>query len=405
MRQLRVFAFLLCASTTFAQAETLQLAGQQHWLAIASDKDKDVAIGIARRQYSLRDSVRVVFSKNGYFAVVAGPYQANSIQELKKNDTKNSFDELPKDALLSYGSNYTETIWQPPSKSGSDQVSYTLNKAAQFSSGTLSVTVKAEKLGADTGYTSVNGNDAQGPFHFDLGKDLPTDEMMSVDALMSDSFNHAAVVRLLPVAETPQVIITNFTGGAHCCTQTTILTRAPRSESWAAITAATLDGDGYWFEDVNGDGGQELLSVDNAFLYAFDSYAGSFAPLKIGRLSGGSIEDISEDPSMRSRLVQDLAGMEFSAKLNPELWKSNGFLAGWVASKIRLGQGEEAWKKFMANYEKKSDFGPQSCTTGQKIGDCPADKTMPIPIPKALAQFLRDNGYGPLPKAAEAKLE
>ena len=42
MRKFSVFAFLMLASTTFAQAETLQLSGQQHWLAIASDKDKDV---------------------------------------------------------------------------------------------------------------------------------------------------------------------------------------------------------------------------------------------------------------------------------------------------------------------------------------------------------------------------
>ena len=404
MRHFSGFAILLLASTSVAQAETLQLSGQQHWLAIASDKDKDVAIGIARHQYGLRDYVRVVSSKNDYFAVIAGPYPANSIQALKKNDKDNSFDELPKDALVSYGGNYVETIWQPQPKLESDRISYTLNKAAQFSAGTLSITVKVEKLSADTGYTSVDGKDAQGPFHFDLGKDLLTEQMTSADALMSDTYNHVAVVRLLPVADTPQVIITNFTGGAHCCTQTTILTRAPRSESWEAITAAKLDGDGYWFEDVDGDGGQELMSIDNAFLCAFDSYAGSFAPLKIGRLSGGSIEDISEDPSMRSRLVQDLAGIEFSAKLNPELWKSNGFLAGWVASKIRLGQGEEAWKKFMANYDKKSDFGPQTCTTGQKIKDCPADNTIPIAIPKALAQFLRDNSYGPLPKAAEAEI-
>ena len=405
MRSITISALLLLAATNIAQAETLQLTGQKHWLAIASVKDKEVAIGIARQQYILRDNLRVVTSKSGYFAVIAGPYQARSIQELKKNDKTNSFNELPRDAFLSYGSTYVQTIWRPQPKSEFDRVSYSLKKPAQFSAGALSVTVKAEKLGADTGYTRVEGNDQQGPFHFDIGKHASEDEILNIQSLISDSYNHVSVTRLLADTETPQVIITNFTGGAHCCTQTTILTRAPRSEAWAAITAATLDGDGYWFEDLNGDGGQELLSVDNAFLYAFDSYAGSFAPLKISRLSGGSIEDISEEPTMRSRLVQDLAGMEFAAKLNPELWKSNGFLAGWVASKIRLGQGEQGWKKFLDNYEKKSDFGPQTCTTGQKIDDCPADKTKPIPIPKALAQFLRDNGYSPLPKAAEAEIQ
>ncbi|MEO9169168.1 MAG: hypothetical protein ABI230_12270, partial [Aestuariivirga sp.] len=358
MRLISILAYFFLGTISAAHADNLQLFGAQHWLAIASDKDKDVAIGIARQQYGLRDRVRVVASKSGYYAVIAGPYEGYSIQDISKNDKNISVEELPKDALLSYGANYTETIWQPQPQSAYAKLAYTLDKSAQFSAGKLSVTVKGVKLDADTGYTQVDGTGAQGSFHFDLGKDAPADQMMSADSLTSEDFNHAAVVRLLPGAVTPQVVITNFTGGAHCCTDTTILARPPGSEAWLAIKGATLDGDGgYWFEDVTDTGTQELMSVDNAFLYAFDSYAGSFAPLHISKLSGGAIEDISQDPSMRPRLVQDLAGMEFSAKVHPELWQSNGFLVAWVASKIRLGQGDAAWAKFMANYDRASTFG------------------------------------------------
>jgi serine protease Do len=95
--------------------------------------------------------------------------------------------------------------------------------------------------------------------------------------------------------------------------------------------------------------------------------------------------------------------MEFSAKINPDLWKSNGFLVAWVASKIRLGDGDEAWAKFMASYDKNSDFGPQICTTGQKVDDCPAGKLKAQPIPEGFAEFLEANGYYPLPRDA-AKL-
>lgn len=227
MRYLSILASLLFAPITAAQAESLQLSGAKHWLAIASDKDKDAAIGIARHQYALADAVRVVASKSGYYGVIAGSYEAASIQDLKKNDKNNSFDELPKDALLSYGGNYTETVWHLQPKSESAGVSYILNKIAQFSAGTLMVTVKGETLGADTAYTSVDGKDSQGPFHFDLGKDVAAEEMMS-DQILED-YNHAAVVHLLPAAETPQVIIRNFTGGAHCCTETAILT-PPRDQ-------------------------------------------------------------------------------------------------------------------------------------------------------------------------------
>ena len=113
---------------------------------------------------------------------------------------------------------------------------------------------------------------------------------------------------------------------------------------------------------------------------------------------------MSETPDMHSRIVQDLAGIEFEAKVRPDVWKENGFLAGWVAAKIRLGQGIDAWNTVVQNIDKNSDFGPQQCTTGQKIDDCPADKTKPVPILKALASFLKENGYAPLPDAAEALL-
>ncbi len=84
MRLLSVFVFSAVAATTRVQAETLQLSGQQHWLALASDRNKDVAIGIARRQYNLQDSIRVVSSQNGYFAVIARPYQAFQSKNCEK---------------------------------------------------------------------------------------------------------------------------------------------------------------------------------------------------------------------------------------------------------------------------------------------------------------------------------
>jgi hypothetical protein len=56
-------------------------------------------------------------------------------------------------------------------------------------------------------------------------------------------------------------------------------------------------------------------------------------------------------------------------------------------------------------YEKQSDFGPQECATGQKVEDCKAEDLRAIPFPKALAEFLRERDYGPLPEAAQALLK
>ncbi len=390
---------LAMLSVGSAQAGDLQLSGKKHWLAVASSKDQDVAIGIGRQMGNIGDKVQVVSSVSGFYGVILGPYEASSIEELKKQGA-GKFDELPKDALLSQGSNYKDVVWTyAPVSMG--LVGFTLDKAAEFSGDGLQVKVTGEKLGADAAYTKIVGTDKSGGnFSFDIGKDVPTENQATADSYSQEDYHQAGIVKLTKSGD-PQVIVTEFSGGAHCCTATWILSKPSGAAAWSLINGETLDGGGYWVEDIQGDGTLELMSVDNSFLYAFDSYAGSFAPIKIWQLVDGKIEDVTLHPEFKSRLAQDLAGMEFSAKNNPDLWKSNGFLVGWLASKIRLGQGDEAWAKFMANYDKKSDFGPQICTTGQKTEDCPADKLKAQPIPEAVANFLGGKDYYPLPKAAQ----
>jgi serine protease Do len=390
------FAFL-----GVAQAETLALTGKMRWLALASSKDKDVAIGIARRSTFMANTVKVVSSKSGYYGIIIGPYAANSIQEVKKQDMEGRLGDLPKDALLSKGDNYLDTVWQAKD-GGIGAAAYTIDKAAEFSSGPLSVKIQGQKLGIDGAYTKIEGKDAVGTFTFDIGNDLPPEDMATVEEFSGLEYNKAAVAKLMSYSPSQQVIITNYTGGAHCCTNTWILSRDSDHAAWSKTKVETLDGDGYWYEDVDGDGALEMLSVDNRFLYAFDSYAGSVAPIKIAKFLNGKIEDVSETSAMHGRLVQDLAGIEFEANKSSESWKENGFLAGWLASKIRLGEGDAAWKKVVANINLKSDFGPQECTSGQTIGDCPVEKLKTIPVLKALASFLKENGYAPLPAAAEA---
>lgn len=403
-KYLSVFvSFGLIAVLGGAQADTLLQQGNKRWLALASTKDKDQAIGIARASSYMADHVKVVSSKSGFYAIILGPYAATSIQAMKKADVNNRLGDIPADALLSRGDNYIETIWEAKA-AGIGPVAYSIKKSAEFSSGNLSVTVKGQKLGSDKAYTIVDGRDGAGTFHFDIEKDLPQDDLATAEEFMGLLYHQAALAKLVPDAPNKQVVVTSFTGGAHCCTKTWILSRDSEQAAWSKTEGAVLDSDGYWYEDVDGDGTLEMLSSDNSFLYAFDSYAGSVAPVKIAKFQNGKIEDVSEGPDMHSRLVQDLAGIEFQAKISPDRWKENGFLAGWVAAKIRLGQGIDAWDTVVQNIDKNSDFGPQECTTGQKIDECPDGKSKPIPILKALASFLKENGYAPLPDAAEALL-
>jgi serine protease Do len=359
------------------------------WLAVISTKDIDVAIGVARR---LGEGAQVVSSRSGYYAVIKGPYAASTVEQVKKIDP--NLYAVPTDALLSDGSRYIELVWSAPS-SAPTLVDYLPDQPLQLSTGDVTVDIKMEKLNEDFYSTVVSGTEKNGPsFSFTVGKD---GEFVTFGS-------SAAFLKLDASNDVPQLVFTRNAGGAHCCTNTWITLKSNGSAGWTLLDQGKLDGGGYWFEDVDGDGGQELLSVDNSFLYAFDSYAGSFAPLKISKLRFGKVDDVSDEPAMRRRLKQDLAGMEYEAKLDSSLWKSNGFLAGWVAAKMRLGQGEDSWQTVEQNINKLSDFGPQECTTAQSFEDCPIEKLKTIPVLKALASFLKEGGYGPLPEKAEALL-
>jgi serine protease Do len=393
---MRNFLFVVLSSSTIlscgwaAQAQNLKLKGNQHWLAVASTKDLNTAIGIARQYPS--NASQVVSSESGYYAIVLGPYKGANLIAVKKSDE--NFPEVPGDALLSDGSRYTGVVWKASADAPS-LATYEIDKPVELSSGDVTVSVALEKIDDDKFSTIVSGGEKTGPsFRFTAA---PEGEY-------TDLGSQAGFMKLDAKASLPQIVLTRFSGGAHCCTNTWIVQKPEGGAGWSMIDAGKLDGGGYNFEDVDGDGGQELISIDNRFLYAFDSYAGSFAPIMISKLRDGRIADVNDEPAMQSRLKQDLAGMEFQAKINPDLWKSNGYLAGWVASKMRLGQGDEAWSTVARNFDLNSGFGPQECTTGQTMEDCPVEKLVAIPVLKALADFLKENGYGPLPDAAEKLL-
>ncbi len=206
----------------------------------------------------------------------------------------------------------------------------------------------------------------------------------------------AAVVRLDLGTPVPQVVMTAFTLGAHCCTITRIAT-VTGSGDWRVLDAGQLDGDGYQFVDIDNGGAKELVSYDNSFLYAFESYAGSYAPSRITKLTGSDLNDVTMEPKYRPFLRRKLQAMEADAKKNPDLWHSNGFLGGWVAAKSLVGEVDEAWKRMLASYDRNSDWSLEECTTGQELDQCPKDKVRQQTFPEALKKLLESNDY-PLPR-------
>lgn len=362
-----------------AAAEDLALKDGRHWITVASARDRDEAIGIARL-YGKEG--RVVSSTTGWYGVVLGPVKDKTLAAFVK--AWQGWPEIPRDAVFSNGARFTGTVWQPAERVP-QSVEVTADRPATVESDGLRVTATLKKDGDDNQTVTVAGaRDGASLFSFETAKDFYTDGATLLLAPLD------------PGSAAAEAMVTQFTGGAHCCVASWFASETAPGD-WQLLDSELLDGGGYWLEDVDGDGAYELMSVDNAFLYAFDSYAGSFAPIVASQLRGEEIAPMEKSDAWRARIAQELAGMDFQSKLQPDLWRSNGFLAAWVAVKIELGQGEEAWARMLKSYDRNSDFGPQLCTSGETVENCPVDNLRSVPFPQALADFLRSNGYTPVP--------
>jgi hypothetical protein len=267
-------------------------------------------------------------------------------------------------------------------------IKYDGQHAATLRHGDLSVTIDSER-GDDA--------DSRVPVFTGRWRDQIVFSFRIEEAEAERPAAEAQVMRLDLKTPMPQVVMTAFTGGAHCCTVTRIATmRMP--DEWRVLDAGELDGEGYRFVDVDNDGAKELISFDNAFLYAFESYASSFAPTRIAKLAGSDISDVTTEPKYRVFLRRKVQDMEAEARKDPDLWHSNGFLGGWVGAKSLVGEVEDAWRRMLASYDRKSDWSLEECTTGEPLDRCPKDKVRQQSFPEALKKLLAENEY-PVPKS------
>ncbi|WP_264715185.1 peptidoglycan-binding domain-containing protein [Limobrevibacterium gyesilva] len=208
-----------------------------------------------------------------------------------------------------------------------------------------------------------------------------------------------AIRRLDPSTSQPQVVVTTYSGGAHCCTLTAAITQQADG-SWLPIVVGQEDGDfGYEYLDPVGDGYSVLVSTDGSFNYHFSSYAGSFPPNRIERLAGSAIEDVTRDPRYRPLLRERLRKMEQDYGVGPRN-EPNGFLAGWVAQKALVGELDSAWRAMLGGYVAYPEmFSITICAIDKRVWPktgypmCPRDQELRVPFPEALALFLVDGNY------------
>lgn len=200
----------------------------------------------------------------------------------------------------------------------------------------------------------------------------------------------ASIAEIDPGNAYPEVYFSSYTGGAHCCNS--IVVAEELNGKWVGIPIGEFDGDGDYLEDADDDGLAEIVTVDNRFLYAFDCYACSAAPLQITTVRGGKVYDVSADPRYVPAHRKWLGQIE--SFVDPDQrWTSPGYLAGWVAAKIRVGEGADAWQQLSSNWDAAADSGEEVCLTGEYLEDCPAKSRAVLKFPERLRLFLEQTGY------------
>ena len=201
----------------------------------------------------------------------------------------------------------------------------------------------------------------------------------------------AEIVEMDSSNQTPEVVFSSYSGGAHCCTRV-IVAAADKRGKWHATTVGDWDGGGDYIEDADGDGVAELVVIDNAFLYAFDCYACSAAPLKVLALKNGKPVNVTRESRFLKKHKEWLKAMEsWGSDRNGEF--APGFFAGWVAQKVLLGEGRSAWETMLRAYKGSEDLGHDICKDGRSLSDCGDKDRVTVPFPKALTAFLETHGY------------
>ena len=197
------------------------------------------------------------------------------------------------------------------------------------------------------------------------------------------------IAELDPANPHPEIVVSFYTGGAHCCSETSVILSNADASSWSTLDVGEFDGGPMLTVDIDNDGRYEFEVRDNAFLYTFACYACSETPLQVLAIENGALKDVSSEPRFRKAHEAWLKNMIGNVPEDDV----NGFLAGYVGEKSLLGESKEAWDLMLAHYDKSSNWGLEACSQEpDDDGECPG-QMVTLTFPEALERMLKESGY------------
>lgn len=202
------------------------------------------------------------------------------------------------------------------------------------------------------------------------GHVMPWPIVTSADASQDQALCIARVVS----SSTPVVLIGFDSGGVHCCDALRAIAVTPTAAEEAVDLEAGNPG-----VELKEVGGQVLIVTgDNAFAYAFSSYAGSGMPIAIYGFDNNRFLNITKEyPS----LIEADASKWWNGWSAPQNDQGGlGLLAAWAADQCNLGECSQAF----ATVNQLNDQGRLTGPDGWPTGSAYVSE---------LRSFLIKNGY------------
>jgi hypothetical protein len=176
------------------------------------------------------------------------------------------------------------------------------------------------------------------------------------------------------------------------CCNTVMIAEQVADGTWKAVPIGDFGDAGATLADLDGDGVAEIATVDTNFITRFDCTACSAAPRVIYTVQNGAVLDETTDSRFQAAHRSWLQAMTDTIKPDT-MWASPGFLAGWLAEKIRLGEGADGWQQLNAHWDAANDDGEAVCPNGDDPDSCDAKDQKTLKFPDRLKLFLDANGY------------
>ena len=145
---------------------------------------------------------------------------------------------------------------------------------------------------------------------------------------------HGSSVRVLPLESggEPDVVLTLYTGGAHCCTLEQVF-RFDATHGTYVKTEHDFGDPGDNIKDLDHNGRLEFVTADDAFAFAFTSFAASGLPLQILTFHAGHFTNVTRRyPKL---LTADAA--LWLRLFKHHLSDGVGLVAAWAADEDLLG--------------------------------------------------------------------